>query len=613
MKIPLSWLKEYIKTDKTPQEIAESFTALGLMLEKQIDNEGFGPVLELEHRMDRADWLSILGCARDLAAIEGLQIEEPKGETPKSKGNGGVNINIESPDLVNRFNTRVFKNITVKESPKWLQDHLESYGIPSINNIVDITNFVMVELGQPMHAQDLNKLKKQQIVFRTAKMGEVCTTLLGEKIKLDNKTLIMTDGEQILGIGGVVGSPTSSVSEKTTDIILDAGNYNQANIRKTSRRLNIRNETVLRTEKFLHPHLTQVAIERATKLILELASGDYYENSDYYPNKTNETEMKLRYERVEKIGGIEIEPKTMKKYLKTLGYKIGDETKSGFKVTVPYFRTDVKVEDDIVSDILRIYNYKNIPLEMIASAPPKEVTPEIYNFEQICRDELAKLGFHEYITSPLVKANPDDKTQVLLENALNSEQNALRTNIYETLKPVIEIYKKHKLDYISVFELGKTYHKTGESYKDYQEIKAIEAIVALGYNAKQANISLKRMLAAFLQNLGIDNVRYEPDGNDKKTAVIYQEGLELGNIRIDSFTLFTENLLKAKKTELRTVSEYKNVSTEDITLELEKGTALGPIVEKLKKENPDTLKIEYLDTFNKDGKDAVTFRLSFVK
>lgn len=609
MKIPISWLKEYIKIDKTPQEIADSFTALGLMQEKPVENEGHGPILELEHRMDRSDWLSIVGCARDLAAMEGLKLTEPEGETPKSNGNGKVEIIIEASDLVKRFNTRVFRNIKVKESPKWLKDHLESYGMPSINNIVDITNFVMVEYGQPMHAQDLDKLKKQQIIFRKAKKGEVAETLLGEKIELDEENLVMTDGKQILGIGGIVGSPTSAVDKNTTDIILDAGNYNQASMRNTSRKLNIRNETVLRTEKFLHPHLTQVAVERATKLILELAGGDYYENEDYYPEKAGETTMKLRYERIEKVGGIKIDKRKVQRIVEDLGYKIKDKGEDSLKLAVPYFRTDVMVEDDIVSDVLRINDYKNIPLEMISTSPPKEVTPEIYKFEEQCRDELVKLGLHEHITNPLVKAGENNRTQVLLENALNSEQNAMRTTIYETLKPVVEVYKKHKMNYISVFEVGKTYHKTGEEYSNYQEIPTIEVVVALGYDAKQANNSLKRILAAFLQNLGVDNVRYEPDGNDKKTAIIYQGDLELGNVKIDSFTLFTENLLKAKKTELRTVGEFMNLSTKDVTLELEKGTALGPIIENLKNEHPDALKIEYLDTFDKNGKDSVTFRL----
>jgi phenylalanyl-tRNA synthetase beta chain len=188
MKVPLIWLKDYIDTKKTPKEIAESFTALGLMLDKPIEKD----VLDLEHRMDRSDWLSIIGCARDFAAMEGLKFKFPElnktaGKQPKKSQI--IDIKIECPDLVHRFNTRVFRGIKVKKSPKWLSERLEAYGIPSINNIVDITNFVMVELGQPMHAQDIAKMEKPEIVIRRAKDNEEITTLLGQQIKLNSKQL----------------------------------------------------------------------------------------------------------------------------------------------------------------------------------------------------------------------------------------------------------------------------------------------------------------------------------------------------------------------------------------------------------------------------------------
>jgi phenylalanyl-tRNA synthetase beta chain len=162
MKIPLDWLKEYIKTNKSKQELASSFTSLGLMLDKYTE----GNILDLEHRMDRSDWLSIIGCARDLAAFENTDLLFPKLYTEKGKElpiEEQIKIEIKCPNKVNRFNTRIFKNIKVGESPKYIKDRLEMYGIPSINNIVDVTNYVMVELGQPMHAQDIAKLDAKEV------------------------------------------------------------------------------------------------------------------------------------------------------------------------------------------------------------------------------------------------------------------------------------------------------------------------------------------------------------------------------------------------------------------------------------------------------------------
>src|SRR3989344_5041623 len=559
MIVPIEWLKEYVDIKKSPKEIAASFTALGLMLDRPIENN----ILDLEHRMDRSDWLSIVGCARDLAAIEGLPLRLPEGAVPEktgeSKGSGGVEIKVEAPDLVRRFNTRVFRGVKVKESPKWLRERLKSYGLPSKNNIVDITNYVMVELGQPMHAQDLAKFSKQEIVLRRAKTGEEITTLLGEKVKLDN-------------------------------------------------------ETFLRTEKFLHPHLTQVAIERATKLILELAGGQYFENTDYYPKEIPLTKMELRYLRIEKVGGVFVEPQTIRNILESLGYRVLNTIPDGLKLEVPYFRTDVQVEDDIVSDILRISNYENIPLEAISAAPPKEVTPEIYNFEEKCRDILVALGMHEHITNPLVKLdeNDTDTGQIRLENSLNSEQEALRTSIYKTLKPVLAIYRKHKIGGAKLFEVGLTYYKTGKRYEDIKEVRTIEGVVSTENGVVEASNKVKAILAAFFKNLGVDNVRYEKsDAVGVNTAVIFQNKLALGEVRLDSFTLFSENLLKAEKSQLRVRDTLMHKTTEDITLEVDADKALGPMLAKIKGSSEKIADVFVADEFVKGNKKAITIRLTF--
>ncbi|NMB70452.1 hypothetical protein GYA27_04650, partial [candidate division WWE3 bacterium] len=311
MKIPVEWLKQYIKTDKSTEELAKSFTLLGLMLDKPVSEYHDGKyqtdILDLEHRMDRSDWLSITGCARDLAAFERVDFIFPElytREGKKPEANQLVNIKVDCPDMVNRFNTRVFRNIRVGDSPEWLKNRLQAYGIPSINNIVDITNYVMVKTGQPMHAQDLSKLKKQEIVIRKARKGEKMVTLLGETVELDDGNFVLTQNDVPTVLGGIVGGQSTGIEKTTTDIVLDAGNYNQVAIRKASRRLKIQNETVLRYDKFLHPDLTELAIHRATKLILDLAGGIYYTNIDWYPNPQTHKKYILRMERLEKLSGM---------------------------------------------------------------------------------------------------------------------------------------------------------------------------------------------------------------------------------------------------------------------------------------------------------------------
>ncbi|EKD99644.1 MAG: hypothetical protein ACD_22C00218G0003 [uncultured bacterium] len=617
MIIPLEWLKEYIDTKKSPQEIADSFTSLGLMLEKPIKND----ILELEHRMDRSDWLSIIGCARDLAAYEQIKLKLPEINTKEGKRGGGVKIKVECPDLCHRFNTRVFRGIKVKESPEWLKKRLTEYGMTPINNIVDITNYVMVEYGNPMHAQDLAKFDKQEIVIRRAKNGEEITTLDGTLVKLDNSMFVLAQNDKPIVIGGIVGGNKTAVDSSTTDIVLDAGNYNQASVRKTARKLKIQNETVLRYDKYLHPKLTEIALERATKLILELAGGEFYENEDYYPKPVGIKTMKLTMQRITALSGLVIDSKQVTETLERLGYTLIKEHTSAeqlqaIDVQVPYFRTDVEVEDDIVADILRIYGYHNIPSQLVSAVPPKEITPEIVKFEETLRDALVNLGLHEHITDPIVSKSDSIKNQVLLENSLSSEKNALRTNMYETLLPVVSVYKKHGFKEIGLFEVGKVYTCLGPKnrYESYKEVHNIEVIYENGLSVYEKAKKTKELLYGLFNILNIKETDYmiEKEGNE---AVFLQDDTELARLRLNSFTIHTASLLKATKTGSRVVDEIKNKITEDISIITELDKPFGPIFRKIatfdKRIKSTTVVEEYID--KKDNKRSVLVRLEFLE
>jgi phenylalanyl-tRNA synthetase beta subunit len=247
-----------------------------------------------------------------------------------------------------------------------------------------------------------------------------------------------------------------------------------------------------------------------------------------------------------------------------------------------------------VSDVLRINNYDKIPLELINSAPPAEVTPKIYDLEDKCRDILVSLGMHEHITNPLVQLDEGDKTMLKLENSLNSEQNALRTSIYSTLAPVLNVYKKHRIEGAKIFEIGKIYAK------DLSETRVLEAIGPLG--------ELRQILSAFFLNLGIDNINYK---GEKMRAGIYQGSLELGEARPDSFTIYTEKLLKAKTSNLRTRAKILHRSTQDLTIELESGESLGETIQKIKSKSKMISSVELVDKFTKGDKTAYTFRVVF--
>ncbi len=588
MRIPLDWLKEYVDTDKSPEEIASSFTLLGLLLDKPTD----GKVLSLEHRMDRSDWLSIIGCARDLAAFQGEKLKLPPAHVQKGKippKEKIVDIKVEAADLVRRFNTRVFRGINVKSSPEWLKRRLEEYGMPPINNIVDITNYVMIEYGQPLHAQDLAKLETQEIVLRRARSGEEITTLDGTKIILDEEILVLAENSNLIGIGGILGSVKTSIDETTTDIILDAGNYNQTNIRKTSRKIKVYNETVLRTDKFLHPHSAQAAMERAAHLMLDLVGCEYYENIDYYPEKTSVKNMSLRYARIKQIGGLELPKKRVQQILTSLEYKIINEAEEKIEVEVPYFRTDAEVEDDLVSDVLRINDYRHIPLLHTLGSPPKDVTPPIYKFEDKIRDALVSMGLHEHITDSLVPQN-DQKEQIKLENALTSEKSALRTTIYETLYPVVLTYKKHGINEAGIFEIGNMYRLKEGSY---EETRTLEVICESERETYENSKKLRSVLSGLFAIIGVSDVSYKKEDG----VNIYYFDKLIGKLKHNSFTLFTQPLSNIPTLQTRVKSELLSRTIEDMTILIELGKPVGEIIEEIKRYTKEIQSVEVVDEY----------------
>lgn len=470
MKIPLVWLKDYVKTDASPREIASSFTQLGLMLDKPLDSSG---VLDLEHRMDRSDWLSILGCARDYAAFSQLKLNYPQTNTkpvPKVKPSEMVEITVTTPH-VRRFNTRLVKNVKVGESPNWLKERLTAYGIKSINNVVDITNFVMVEYGQPMHAQDTAKLSKREITLRPAKKSERITTILGTDITLDPDTFILSSGGVPTVIGGIVGGSETAVTNTTTELILDAGNYDQSVVRKTSRRLKIINETVSRYDKFLHPDLCEIALDRATYLLEKEAGATVYINYDYYPTIATPTTMTLTYSRLQTLSGLVFSTKVIKRILTALEYQIVKETKDSLTLTIPSFRTDVEVEDDIVADILRINDYSQIPNSPLTTPVPPEITHPLYRFEDTLRDLMVAQGAHEHITTSLVQ-DRGVPGEIKLSNALSSDQNALRTSLVPKLTEIRDNYEKYSSSHhaIPLFEIGVVFYQDQSGYHERHDL-----------------------------------------------------------------------------------------------------------------------------------------------
>ncbi|NBO21981.1 hypothetical protein EBU94_01385 [bacterium] len=607
MIIPLIWLKDYIEIEKTPQEIAKSFTELGLMLEKPI----LGEVLELEHRMDRADWLSILGCARDLSGFENVKFIRPKLkniEVPKVSEKDKVSIEVES-GKVNRFRTRVFKNVKVGESPDFIKKRLELYGIPVINNIVDITNFVMVEMGQPLHAQDLNKFEKREIILRDSEIGEKIQTLDGSKIELPERTLVLSQNNSPICIGGIVGGFETRVSSETTEIVLDSGNYNQASMRKTSKKLGIRNETLLRSEKFLSPNLVDEAITRCTDLILEYAGGEVYENSNYESEKYVAKKMTLTKKRLELVSGGTEYFKNAAHSLRKLEYEVLSENDEKIVVEVPHFRTDVEVEDDIVADILRLYGYSKIQAEKISAPVPEDITPISYSESEYLTNLLVSLGFHEHLTDSIVKYDGIEN-RISMLNSINSDKDSLRLSIKETLSTVLFNYQKFGKDEVKIFEIGKKYFRENDEL--YEEL--VLGVIYDISNKDLQSLYIRKYLDSIMESLGVN---YSLQKTKKHISIIDSNFLvEVGYFDGNYVEVFLEKIInnpnfKSKKgINGKIVTEIENISKEDLTFVCHEDFSSGEVLEYVRNLNPLINEVRYLNEFLEDGKRKVTFRFS---
>lgn len=584
MKVPLIWLQDYVDIEDQPvSKIADAFTQIGLMLDKPLDESR---VLDLEHRMDRSDWLSILGCARDLAAYLDLPLTVPRAKLGHLKSKSLIPITVQTPH-VRRFKTRVIQGVKVGPSPSWLADRLKAYGIESKNNIVDITNFCMVELGQPMHAQDLATLKEPEITLRAAKKNESITTLLGTKVQLTPDIFILSSGGVPTVIGGIVGGQTTGVTESTTDILLDAGNYDQTIIRKNSRSLKILNESVARYDKFLDPRAIDLALDRATALILELAGGEAIENGDYYPTVVTPTSQKLRYSRLELLSGGKFSATRVKQIFKQLGYTILEESPSGLTLEVPYHRTDVEVEDDLVADILRISDYNNLTTLALSTPAPTEITSSLTRFEDKLRDHLTSLGAHEHITSSLVKGD-GSKSQVVLANALSTDQNALRLSLIPSLEQIVTNYAKHNLEGVTVYEIGKVF----ASLKELRHLSVV------------ARRDVRDTLSSLLASLGITTFSIG------KKLDIEVAGQRVGTLHhARAFTLDTSSLLTQVIPYSGVVSEYSHASVLDLSLKLPKTLLFADIDPLIRQSAPDLTSLTVPD----QHQGWILVRLTFAK
>ncbi|KOR26084.1 phenylalanine--tRNA ligase subunit beta [Clostridium sp. FAM 1755] len=512
--------------------ILEQDTPIGEDIKKILKMES--SVIEFEITSNRPDCLSVIGIARETAATLNKKYTIPVVEfSPKCSENIEDSLKVEVKDnLCRRYMARGIKNVRIEQSPGWMQERLLEAGVRPINNIVDITNFVMLELGQPMHAFDRTEIKTNTIVIERAKEGEKFTTLDEIERELDIDTLNIKDRDRTVAIAGIMGGLNSEVKEDTKEIILECANFDGTNIRISSKKLGLRTEASSRFEKDLDPNLVELAMDRACKLIQELDAGEVMKGSlDVYENKLEPHILEVDSNWVNKFLGTDISKEEMQEYLDRLD--LNTEIKGDIlEINVTTFRSDLNIKEDIAEEIARIYGYNNVPITTIKSVTINAGKNEKQHLDDKVIETLMASGLNQSISYSFVSPKVFDKINlkedsslrkvVKIKNPLGEDFSIMRTTTIPSMMEALSRNYSRNNDYASLFEIGKIYIPK----EDTKELPEEKNTLTIGLYGAVDYFNLKGIVENILDGLGIENWKLKrqeenPTFHPGRTAELY--------------------------------------------------------------------------------------------
>jgi len=518
-------------------------------------------VFEIGLTPNRADAMSHYGVARDFRAgliQHGINLElitPSVSDFHVEQRRLRIDVEVENKDLAPRYCGISIVDVEVKDSPEWIQNRLKSIGITPKNNIVDITNYVLHELGQPLHAFDASKIKGNKVIVKTLAQGTKFTTLDEVERELHSEDIMICDAESNpLCIAGVFGGINSGVSEKTTSIFLESAYFNPVSIRKTAKRHALNTDASFRFERGIDINFTEYALKRAALLIEEYAGGKVASDvMDFYPEKIEDFQVFLSYESAFRLIGQEIDKETIKNILASLEIKISSETEGGLGLTIPSYRVDVQREADIIEEILRVYGYNNIKFSHKLNTSISFNSNKDVSLENIVANQLTTLGFNETMANSLTKEeyssfseNLKSEFNVTMLNPLSNDLKVMRQSLLFSGLESISYNLNRKNNSLKLYEFGKTYHKYE---KGYQEDKHLTIFVS-GARTKDTWTSLtqnsdffylKGIVMSILERIGVTNIKTSPVKSD-----VFSEGivLSLGKNKLVEFGVIKKKILK---------------------------------------------------------------------
>lgn len=543
MKLTLKWLKDYVDVKLPPKDLADLLTMSGVHV-TSFERKGNDHVFEFEITSNRSDCLSVIGIAREVAAITGGKLKTPKdlanrAITHKKQGKS-VKIRVDDQDLCQRYTGRVIRDVKVGESSKDMRDKLTSIGLRPVNNVVDTTNFLLMETGQPMHAFDLDKIKGE-VIIRKAKKGETIKTIEGSLLTLSQGMLIIADADRPIAIAGIMGGLDTEVTRDTKNILLESAYFDPISVRRTSRILGLSSESSYRFERKADNQMVLPASIRAAYMIKKVAGGSIEELIDIGKKGTPSSIFLFDPQKSNEILGVGIPTARQKKILESLNFAV-KKKKGRFEVTIPARRRDITQEVDITEEIARIFGYNNIPQTLPQIIGNTQLIDREGIVKEKVRTFLLSMGLKEIITYNLVPAGLldlfeiDKDKKAYLANPLSQEQGVLTQTLLLGMLRVISRNINRKNSDLSLYEIGKVYRCSNKDKFD-EELRLSIGVTGLASQdwvsgrRKITFFDLKGIVEALLEKLGIKNVKFSSTSNISyfsSAAMIECGGEEIG-------------------------------------------------------------------------------------
>jgi phenylalanyl-tRNA synthetase beta chain len=473
MKIVYNWLKQFVDLTASPADLRARLSLAGIAVDS-IEETAAGPVLDAEVTANRPDCLGHFGIAREVAAIYRLPLNplRPKLKESAEKASDTTRVEIEAPELCGRYTARVLRGVKVQPSPDWLRQGLEAIGEKSINNVVDVTNYVMFELGHPLHAYDFDKLNEKRVVVRRAKPGEKMRTLDGAERTLTKQMCAIADAARAIGIGGVMGGADTEITFSTRHILLECAWFDPIAVRRTSKALGLRSEASYRFERGADPEMAEQASRRAAELIQQLSGGEILSGVvDIYPNREPEKKIELSRKELLRVMGADVPDRDVEAILSALGFHpVRVDVNRGSEGSLAAvwecrqasWRHDVTRGIDLIEEVARHYGYDKFPPRLPPAKQPAHRLPHAEAQDRL-RERIVGLGYQEIVEIPIVDTQrnelfrPENLAPAVIANPLAEDASVMRSTGIVSMVRAIEWNLNHGQRNLRLFEIGKTY------------------------------------------------------------------------------------------------------------------------------------------------------------